>query len=163
MQFRLQLGTWAALALLVACSQKPQTKPTPPDGPNKTETSNNEPIGSSNKNYGVAVNTSSDPKVGTPFTATVVLTPSGEFHVNKDFPHSIKLGDLPTGVECQKTELKTEDAKKMDDARAEFEISCTAKEAGAKEFSALYKLGVCTENGYCQSPKEKLAWKVDVK
>ena len=163
----------AALALS-ACSARPQnnateTKPVTnnkaAEPVNKTEpakTPDNTAGGVSKKDYELSVSTSTEAKVGGALVTTIRLTPAAGLHVNQEYPHKITLAALPAGVECAKTELKKEDAKKFTEDSAEFEISCTTKESGPKEFQAEYRLSVCTDN-YCATPKEKLAWKFDVK
>jgi hypothetical protein len=161
----------AALALS-ACSARPQnnateTKPIPTktaEPSNKTDPAKTpEPAGGvSKKDYELSVSTSADAKIGGALVTTIILTPAAGLHVNQEYPHKITLAALPAGVECAKTEFKKEDAKKFTDESAEFEVSCTAKDGGPKEFQGEYRLSVCTDN-YCATPKEKLAWKFDVK
>jgi hypothetical protein len=159
---------------LSACSARPQnnttetkpvannkaTEPTNKTEPNQTP--NNTVGGVSKKDYELSVSTSTDAKVGGALVTTIRLTPAAGLHVNAEYPHKITLAALPAGVECAKTEFKKEDAKKFTEDSAEFEISCTTKEIGPKEFQAEYRLSVCTDN-YCATPKEKLAWRFDVK
>jgi hypothetical protein len=165
------LGTLAAITLLM-CSARPQnntteTKPvtnsTATDPTNKVTPKTSDTAGGvSKKDYELLVSTSTDAKVGSNLITTIILTPAAGLHVNQEYPHKITLAALPPNVECAKTEFKKEDAKKFTEERAEFEISCTTKESGPKEFQAEYRLSVCTDN-YCATPKEKLAWKFDVK
>jgi hypothetical protein len=160
------LGTLTALALTM-CSAHPQNNTTETKSVpnNKTPESTKTPDtagGVSKKDYELAVLTSPDAKVGGTLTTTIILTPAAGLHVNQEYPHKITLSALPPGVECAKTEFKKEDAKKFTEDSAEFEVSCTAKEGGPKEFQGEYRLSVCTDS-YCATPKEKLAWKFDVK
>jgi hypothetical protein len=165
MVLRYALAVSVVVFGVCACSARPQNNATETKAvkvePSKTE-SNSIAGGVSKKDYELSISTSTEPKVGNALVATITLIPGAGLKVNDEFPHKIKLDALPAGVDCPKTELVKADAKTFTHERAEFEISCTAKEAGPKEFQGEYKLSVCTDS-YCATPKEKIAWKFDVK
>jgi hypothetical protein len=135
-----------ALALLAACSGSGEKE----DGP-------------APKRYELAVAAPAAARVGEVMRATVTLTPTGGFHINRkeDVPYSFALKAVPPGVECPKTELKREDAAKLEDALAELVVSCTASEPGKKEFRGEYRFSVCTDS-LCLTPTEAVSWTTEV-
>lgn len=122
------------------------------------------PAGASSgkREYDLEIDSPIEAKVGGEMKTKIILTPTGNLHINQEFPHKLSLASLPPGVECPKTVFAKEDAATFTEAKAEYTITCTAKEAGVKSFSGEYKLSVCTDN-YCATPKEPLAWSVEVK
>jgi hypothetical protein len=88
------------------------------------------------------------------------LAPKGVFHVNKDFP--ISLAITAPDVDLAKPKLAGEDAAKLGTDGAAFDVKYTAKAAGDKAFSAIFRFAVCTERT-CVPSVEKLSWTVSVK
>ena len=102
-----------------------------------------------------------DAPVGTAARTTIVIKPSGVFHLNKDFPTSITVTP-PEGVDVAKGALATADAASFTETEAKFEVGFTPRAAGSKKFTALVKFAVCTD-ATCDPKRETLAWEVPVK
>ena len=99
--------------------------------------------------------------MGAAATAKVVLTPTGGYKVNKEFPTALTVV-TPAGVELAKAKQVPADATKFADDGAVFDVAFTAREAGDKRFEATFKFAVCTAES-CDPKSEKLAWTVAVK
>ncbi len=81
-------------------------------------------------------------KAGQPATASVVIKPAAGFHMNKEFPTSLKLKP-PEGVTVAKASLNKGDAK-LDEQEARFEVVATAATAGRKEIPGDLRFAVCS-------------------
>lgn len=102
-----------------------------------------------------------DGAVGAAAQTTILIKPSGVFHLNKDFPTSITVTP-PDGVDVTKGVLAATDAASFTEKEAKFEVAYTPRAAGAKKFTAQVKFAVCTE-ATCDPKRETLAWEVPVK
>ncbi|MCA9605188.1 MAG: hypothetical protein KC619_06320 [Myxococcales bacterium] len=73
----------------------------------------------------------------------VALTPRGEYHVNQDFPMTIRpcAGE---GVTLPDAELGNEDAAERTERAARFSVPFTAETAGEHRVSAVVDFAVCT-------------------
>jgi len=91
----------------------------------------------------------------------VALTPKGAFHVNTDYPASLKVA-APAGVKVEKEAQTKADAKKFEKQALEFEVAFVSGEAGKKSFTGELRFAVCTET-MCNPTKEKVAFDVEVK
>jgi hypothetical protein len=100
-------------------------------------------------------------QVGTAAAAQVVLKPTGGYHLNKEFPTQLEVTP-PAGVAVDKAKQTVADAARFEETGAEFAVHYTAKDAGAKKFTATFRFAVCTETT-CDPKRETLAWNVDVK
>jgi hypothetical protein len=113
------------------------------------------------KGFIVEVKAPADVAAGGEGTAQVVLTATGEYHLNKEFPTALEVTP-PPGVEVPKSKLTVADAAKFEEKTATWEVKFTAKDAGEKKFAASFKFAVCTATT-CDPKKEALGWTVPVK
>jgi hypothetical protein len=90
--------------------------------------------------------------------AKIRVVPGAGYHVNRDYPHSVKVV-VPAGVTVDKDKLPP---TKVDEAALDFEVAYTANEAGKKTFTGEVKFAVCTANS-CDPKKQALNFTVDVK
>ena len=93
--------------------------------------------------------------------AQVVLTPTGGYHVNKEFPIVLQV-KAPDGVDVPKAKQVAADAAKLEEAGATFDVAFTSKDAGAKSFEASFRFAVCTATT-CDPKNVKLAWNQTIK
>jgi hypothetical protein len=111
--------------------------------------------------YTLTIDPPADAAVNGQGVVKIAIHPADGYHVNKDFPSSLKVTP-PDGVDVAKAEQTSEDAKKLDETEADFEVAFTPKAAGDKAFAATFKFAVCTATT-CDPKREKLAWNVTVK
>jgi hypothetical protein len=111
-------------------------------------------------------------KVGDNFFE-IVLTTSGEFHVNDDYPTKFKTGDAPANVTYPSTTLSRKDNKDAfttDACKADKDHACTihvkvpfkATKAGKVTVGGTLNIGVCSPAN-CLVEKVALDLDVDVK
>ncbi len=100
--------------------------------------------------YSIAVRGGSG-KVNAPITSTITVTASGEFHINKEYPHKVLL-TAPDGV-------TVESAKVMGVVASEtaltFTVVSTLAAAGTKGIGGEVKFATCTTNS-CVPSVEKV-------
>jgi hypothetical protein len=101
-------------------------------------------------------------KVGATAQARVKVTAGDGYHVNKDYPTSLKITAPPSGVDLPKATVTKGNGVTIEEKQALFEIAYTAKEPGKKTFTGEVKFAVCTETT-CDPKKEKVSFTVDVK
>lgn len=99
-------------------------------------------------------------KVGAPARAKVKLVAGTGYHVNADYPTSLKLTP-PAGVDLPKPTLSAKEAA-IKPSEAQFDVAYTAKEAGKKTFSGILSFAVCTATT-CDPHREKVTFTVDVR
>lgn len=99
-------------------------------------------------------------KKGQPATTQVVIKPAAGYHINKDFPTSLKLTP-PAGVTLAKAELKKADAK-LSETEGSFEVTLTADKVGAQQVPGELRFAVCTETT-CDPQRSPVAIELDVK
>ena len=97
---------------------------------------------------------------GQPATAQVVIKPAAGYHINKDFPTSLKLNP-PAGVTLAKAELKKADAK-LSETEGSFAVTLTAANAGAQKIPGELRFAVCTETT-CDPQRSSVNIELDVK
>lgn len=97
---------------------------------------------------------------GQPATAQVVIKPAAGYHMNKDFPTSLKLSP-PAGVTLAKAQLNKADAK-LSDNEGSFDVTLTAANAGAQKVPGELRFAVCTETT-CDPQKSAVAIELEVK
>ncbi len=80
---------------------------------------------------------------GQPGTFAVQLTPRGVYHVNQDFPMSVRpcAGE---GVTLPNADLGNDDAAERTEQTARFAVPFTAASAGEHRVSAVVDFAVCT-------------------
>jgi hypothetical protein len=91
-------------------------------------------------------------------TAKIHITPGPGFHVNKEYPSSVKVV-VPSGVTMDKDKLSP---SKVEEAGLDFEVGYLPNEAGKKTFTGEMKFAVCSANS-CDPKKEALNFTIDVK
>lgn len=116
-------------------------------------------LASASKPYTVSVARISAQK-GQPATARVVITPARGWHLNKDFPTSLKLRP-PAGVSANKTDLNKSDAV-LDESEGRFEVVLTSTEAGKKRVPGDLRFAVCTETS-CDPQRSEVTIEMDVR
>jgi hypothetical protein len=73
----------------------------------------------------------------------LTLAARGNYHVNMQYPLSVKL-TAPAGVTLPRAELGTEQAAEFAEPRAKFEVPFTATSAGSQRIVAEVDFAVCT-------------------
>lgn len=74
---------------------------------------------------------------------TISLKPRGEYHINQQFPTSVK-AQAPNAIALDKTELLKADAAFFSEKQVKFDVPFTPSEAGEHEVNALVNFAVCT-------------------
>lgn len=97
---------------------------------------------------------------GQAVTARVVIKPAAGYHMNKDFPTTLKLTP-PADVKLDKATLGKEDAR-LTEQEAAFEVRLTAAAAGAKQIPGELRFAVCTDTT-CDPQKTAVVLDVEVK
>jgi hypothetical protein len=167
----LRLSLCLVAGLAIACSNKapePKGEASPAVGapavgaPGAPEAAKG-PAGpkAAGKGYTVEV-TAPDGAVNAEHAARVTLLPTKGYHVNKEFPTSLKV-TVPAGVSCANAEQTGDAATKLEEAEALFDVKCTATDAGEKKFEAKFSFAVCEGEKACYPYTEKLAWNVPIK
>ena len=101
-------------------------------------------------------------KVGGAATARVVVKAAAGYHLNKEFPTSLKL-TAPVGVDLASAKLTVKDGGvKLSEGEAAADVAFTSREAGAKSFTGTFSFAVCTDNT-CVPSKAAVSFVVDVK
>jgi hypothetical protein len=100
-------------------------------------------------------------KVGAKSVATVTLKPSKGYHLNTEFPTSLKL-TLPSGVTSPKASLAKADAKVFREEQGVFEVALTSTSAGQKAITGQLRFAVCTE-ATCEPQSTAVTITFDVK
>src|SRR5262249_37649300 len=101
-------------------------------------------------------------KAGQRATATIHLQPGNGYHVNKEFPITAQLVEVPTGVVVEHTKLNAKDAVRLTEAGADFAFAFTPTSVGRKQLVGELKFAVCTATT-CDPKHEKLSFSVEVK
>ncbi|MEO8549830.1 MAG: hypothetical protein ABI678_07645 [Kofleriaceae bacterium] len=102
-------------------------------------------------------------KAGSELTSNIKVTPTGEFHVNTEFPIKLTL-EPPTGVKLAKQELvaggmdKAQgDAVAFSEKALSFAVKATADKAGTYDIKGTFKFAVCTNNNTkCLAKKQPI-------
>ena len=91
---------------------------------------------------------------------TVRVVPKEPWHMNLDFPTSLKV-DAPEGVAVVNADLKKADAK-LDESACQFDVAFTPSAAGSQTFTGKFKFAVCQDEA-CSPVTEDIEFKVAVK
>src|SRR5262249_12404705 len=83
-------------------------------------------------------------KKATRAVAKILLLPGSGFHVNKEYPTTVTLLEVPAGVSVERVKLTAKDAVKLEEGGAEFDFAFTSADAGKKTFSGEFKFAVCS-------------------
>jgi hypothetical protein len=111
--------------------------------------------------YALAVEPPKEAKAGEPSKVTVRVVPKAPWHMNLDFPTSLKI-EAPAGVTLTKAEMKKADATKLDEDSCQFDVAFTPTAAGEQSFTGKFKFAVCQDEA-CSPVTEDVAFKVAVK
>lgn len=101
-------------------------------------------------------------KKGQKAVAKVRITPAAGYHMNKEYPTSLVLSAVPSGVTVDKMKWTMKDAAKWEEAEGEFDIAYTAADAGKKTVSGEIKFAVCSATT-CDPKKSNVSFEIDVK
>lgn len=104
---------------------------------------------------------STEAKAGEPAAVTVRVLPKAPWHMNLDYPTSLKL-EPSSGVELVKADLKKGDAKTLTADECQFDVGFTPKEAGEQTFTGQFKFAVCQDEA-CAPVTRDVEFKVAVK
>ncbi len=91
---------------------------------------------------------------------TVRVVPKKPWHMNLDFPTSLKV-DGPDGVALANADLKKGDAQ-LDENACQFDVAFTPSAAGEQTFTGKFKFAVCQDEA-CSPVTEDIEFKVAVK
>lgn len=139
------------------------TEPTPAAEPGDAEENvkvvEGAPPGKDDR-YELSIDTP-EAKVGEEGKVTVKVVPKDPWHMNLDFPTSLKV-EPPEGVQVAKAEQKKADAVTLDENSAQFDVAFTPTGAGDKTFTGKFKFAVCQDEA-CSPVTEDVEFKVAVK
>ncbi|MEM7155310.1 MAG: hypothetical protein AAF799_20850 [Myxococcota bacterium] len=180
------LFTALGLGLVAGCDNKPATTTTSPTAEDSSASAKAEPADKANKaepaktaddgaktkvvdgkapgddRYALLVEPPTDAAAGKEGEVVVRVVPKEPWHMNLDFPTSIKMDDAPAGVTLANAKLSKADARKLDDTSCEFAVKFTPDEAGEHAFTGKFKFAVCQDEA-CSPVTEDLSFKVAVK
>ncbi len=173
----LRNATLAALALtLVACGNEkakpvttaPEADAKPAPAADASAKADSEPVKvvdgappGEDERYALAIEPPGQAKAGEEARVTVKVIPKAPWHINLDFPTSLKV-EAPEGVTLVKADQKKGDAVKLDDDNCEFAVAFTPAAAGDKNFTGKFKFAVCQDEA-CSPVTEEVEFKVAVK
>jgi hypothetical protein len=90
----------------------------------------------------------------------ITLKPRGVYHINQEYPVSVKLEAGPE-LALAKTELKKGEAVEVTEQVCRFDVPLTPKQAGTHTLTAHVKFAVCTEEN-CVPDERTLALALSV-
>lgn len=102
-----------------------------------------------------------DAAAGKESEVVVRVVPKAPWHMNLDFPTSLKLTP-PGTVTLAKGELKKADARKLDGESCEFAVKVTPSAAGEHAVTGQLKFAVCQDEA-CSPVTEDVEFRVAVK
>jgi hypothetical protein len=111
--------------------------------------------------YDLLIEPPADAKAGEAGQVTLKVVPKKPWHMNLDFPTSLKM-DTPEGVALAKASQKKADAVKLDDEHCEFAVEFTPAAAGEQTFTGKFKFAVCQDEA-CAPVTEDVEFRVAVK
>jgi hypothetical protein len=97
---------------------------------------------------------------GQPAKARVVFTAAAGYHINKEFPTSLKLTP-PDGISVKKQQLAKGDAK-LSEGEGSFEVELTAAAPGKKVVPGDLRFAVCSASN-CNPQRAAVMLPVEVK
>lgn len=92
---------------------------------------------------------------------TVRVVPRDPWHMNLEFPTSLKVA-APDGVSLAKADLKKGDAAELTETGCQFDVGFTPASAGDQTFTGKFKFAVCQDEA-CSPVTEEIEFKVAVK
>lgn len=111
--------------------------------------------------YALSIEPPADAKAGQEAEVVVRVVPKEPWHMNLDFPTSLKL-EPPAGVALANANLKKGDARKLDDSACEFAVKVTPSAAGEHAVTGQLKFAVCQDEA-CSPVTEEVEFKVAAK
>lgn len=116
--------------------------------------------GGDDDRYALQIEPPAEAKAGEEGTAIVKVVPKEPWHMNLDYPTSLKL-EAPEGLAVTNADLKKGDAK-LDESACEFAVSFKPTEAGEHAVSGKFKFAVCKDEA-CSPVTEEVEFQVAVK
>jgi hypothetical protein len=139
--------------------EKASDKPVAEAGGEKVKTVDGPAPGGDDR-YALQIETP-EAKAGQPAQVTVKVVPKSPWHMNLDFPTSLKV-TAPDGVAMVNADLKKGDAAKLDESACQFDVKFTPAAAGESTFTGKFKFAVCQDDA-CSPVTEEVEFKVAVK
>lgn len=102
-----------------------------------------------------------DAAAGKESEVVVRVVPKAPWHINLDFPTSLKLTP-PAGLVLANANLAKADARKLDDEHCEFAVKVTPSSAGEHPVTGQFKFAVCQDEA-CSPVTEEVAFRVAAK
>jgi len=130
-----------------------------PAGEGKTKVIEGAPPGSDER-YALQID-APEAKAGQEAKVTVRVVPKDPWHMNLDFPTSLKL-EAPAGITLANADMKKADAAKLDEKSCEFDVKFTPAAAGESRFTGKFKFAVCQDEA-CSPVTQDVEFKVAVK
>ena len=130
-----------------------------PEGGDKTKIVEGTPPGKDDR-YALVIDTP-EAKAGQEATVKVRVVPKEPWHMNLDFPTSLKI-EAPAGLTFANADLKKADATKLDEGSCEFDVKFTPEKAGESKFTGKFKFAVCQDEA-CSPVTENVEVQVAVK
>jgi hypothetical protein len=132
---------------------------TPAGDDGKTKVVEGAPPGGA-ENYALTID-APEAKAGQESTVKVRVVPKQPWHMNLDYPTSLKV-EAPTGIALTKADMKKADATKLEEGSCEFDVKFTPASAGESTFTGKFKFAVCQDEA-CVPVTENVEFKVAVK
>ncbi|MEM6995590.1 MAG: hypothetical protein AAF721_34080 [Myxococcota bacterium] len=110
--------------------------------------------------YALQIEPPAEAKAGVVGKAVVKVVPKDPWHMNLDYPTSLKI-TAPDGLSVANANLKKADAK-LDESNCEFAVEFTPAAAGEHDVSGKIKFAVCKDEA-CSPVTEEVNFKVAVK
>lgn len=111
--------------------------------------------------YALSIEPPAEAAAGQEGEVVVRVVPKAPWHMNLDFPTSLKLSP-PEGVTLANAEQKKGDARTLDEDSCEFAVKFTPQSAGEHEVTGKFKFAVCQDEA-CSPVTEEVSFKVAVK
>jgi len=111
--------------------------------------------------YALQIEPPADAAAGKESEVVVRVVPKAPWHINLDFPTSLKLTP-PAGVTLASADLKKGDARKLDDETCEFAVKVTPSAAGEHAVTGQLKFAVCQDEA-CSPVTEEVEIKLAAK
>lgn len=97
-------------------------------------------------------------QVGKTQKVKIQLTADNPWHMNIDFPTSLKLGEV-AGVTLGKSKFKKGDAQTLSEHKIVFMVPVTANKAGTQVIDGKLKFAICKEDS-CSPAKAKVSLRI---
>lgn len=91
----------------------------------------------------------------------VKVVPGAGYHMNKEFPSALVL-TAPAGVTIERPRQAAGDARRFEEAGADFDVALTSAQAGKQVVVGDLKFAVCSSTS-CDPKREKVSFTLEVK